>query len=177
MRPNPFGALVSLALAALTLMACGSSTPQAEQPEPSGDSSEKAEKATSTSDSPSGGEEGGAAAPSDTARSAPRDDSNVIPDDYTMSNGDCSALGLKLTSVVRAEYMAQMSPKLSEEKRSAKEQEIDEVASKIGTNWTNVCARSLVDKVVDRKSLKCALESRSSKGFEECINPPLEPKK
>jgi len=174
MRRNPLGAFISLTLAALILTACGSSTPPADHPEQPSDSSSET---TPASDSPSGGEETSSPAPSGTAKSPERDDSNVIPDDYTMSNGDCSALGMKLKSVVRAEYMAQMSPKLSEEKRNEKEQEIDDVASKIGTNWTNVCARSLVDKVVDRKSLKCALDSRSSKGFEECINPPLEQKK
>jgi hypothetical protein len=68
--------------------------------------------------------------------------------------------------------MAQLSPKLSEEKRSAAEKNIDDVASKMASQWTSGCEKSLVGKVVERQRIKCALDSRSLKAFEECINPP-----
>jgi hypothetical protein len=103
-------------------------------------------------------------------KTEPKD--NSIPDDYTMLRGDCSMLGQKLTGVTRADYMAQLSPKLSDDKRAKAEENINEVATKLGDQWTRTCMDSLVDKVVERERIKCAMESRTAKAFEECINPP-----
>jgi hypothetical protein len=101
---------------------------------------------------------------------------DTIPDDYTIVEGDCIALGHRLASVVRSDHMAQLSPKLPEDKRAKAEENIHDVAEKLSTQWVNGCRSNLVGKVADRAQLKCALESRTMKAFEECINPPVEKK-
>jgi hypothetical protein len=171
-RSLPFFASLSFSLA-LATVACSSGAPPPDTP---AQPSEPSETAGSTTESQSGSEGAGeqassASAPSGTAQ-APRDDSNVIPDDYEMMSGDCVVLGNKLGAVVRSDHMAQLSPKLSEEKRSTAEKNIDDVASKMASQWANGCEKSLVGKVVERQRIKCALDSRSLKAFEECINPP-----
>lgn len=167
------------ALALATLSACSGSKPNVNDADQAADGPSSSDP---SSDDPSSGEAKSAgdettqiAMPAGTAKPAGHDD--TIPDDYTMSNGDCNALGQRLTTVVRQENMAQLSPKLSEEKRSTAEENIDRVATKLGTDWTSGCQKSLVDKVVDRAALKCAMEARTSKAFEACMSGPPEEKK
>jgi hypothetical protein len=89
-----------------------------------------------------------------------------------MLRGDCQMLGQKLGAVTRADYMAQVPAKISDAKRAETEENINNVATKLGEQWTRMCVDSLVDKVVERARIKCAMESRTAKAFEECINPP-----
>ena len=168
-RSLPFAALTALLVAAV---AC-SSTPPADQP-------------TNTSSSPSDGEgspdseqgsDPGEATTTAEMGSVKKDGpDNTIPDDYTMLRGDCQMLGQKLGAVTRADYMAQVPAKISDAKRAETEENINNVATKLGEQWTRMCMDSLVDKVVERERMKCAMESRTAKKFEECINPP-QPKK
>ena len=65
---------------------------------------------------------------------------------------------------------------LAEDKRAKAEENINDVAEKLSTQWINGCRSSLVGKVVERERLKCALESKTMKTFEECISPPVEKK-
>lgn len=162
------------ALAALSSAACGSSKPHVE------DADKAAVVKEGPSDSPPpettdpGEPTTSMAMPVGTGKPAEDD---RIPDDYSMMEGDCAALGKKFTAVVRAENMAELSPKLSEAKRSEAEARIEEVASKIGTNWADGCSKALVGKIVDRAALKCAMDAKTSKGFEACLAPPVEPAK
>jgi hypothetical protein len=168
-RSLPFAALTALLVAAV---AC-SSTPPAEQP-------------TNTSSSDGEGspdsEQGSVSDPGEATTTAEMGSvkkegpDNTIPDDYTMLRGDCQMLGQKLGAVTRADYMAQVPQKISDAKRAETEENINNVATKLGEQWTRMCVESLVDKVVERERIKCAMESRTAKAFEECINPP-QPKK
>lgn len=169
--------LRSLSWAALTALlpaaiAC-SSTPPADQPSgsttPPSDGEGTSEPASGSGESEVK-DEPPTTAPMGTVRTEGKD--NSIPDDYTMLRGDCSMLGQRLATVTRSDYMAQLSPKLTDDKRAKAEENINEVATKLGDQWSRMCMDSLVDKVVERERIKCAMESRTAKAFEECINPP-----
>jgi hypothetical protein len=171
-RSLPLAVFCAILLAA---PAC-SSTPPAEQPTTTPNDQEQAPPDAEGDPASQGPkeEEATTAAPMGTVKTDPKDD--TIPDDYTMLDGDCMALGGRLAAVVRADHMAQLSPKLAEDKRAKAEENINDVAEKLSTQWINGCKSSLVGKVVERERLKCALESRTMKAFEECINPPVEKK-
>jgi hypothetical protein len=171
-RCLPFAALSAVLFAAI---AC-SSTPPADQPtNASGSTSEESSGPDQGSGEVSDPGEPTTQAEMGSVKKSEGAD-NTIPDDYTMLRGDCQMLGQKLGAVTRADYMAQIPEKITDEKRAATEENINNVATKLGEQWTRMCMDSLVDKVVERERMKCAMESRTAKKFEECINPP-EPKK
>lgn len=162
------------ALAVISSAACGSS----QTPVENADSTPAVKESPSDSTPPETHDPGEPTTsmpmPDGTAKGA-KDD--TIPDDYSMMEGDCAALGKKFTAVLRAENMAQLSPKLSEAKRTEAEERIEEVATKTGNTWMDGCAKALVGKIVDRKALKCAMDAKTSKEFETCLAPPVEPAK
>jgi hypothetical protein len=166
-RSLPFAALTALLFAAI---AC-SSTPPADQPtnESSASSENQGDKDVDQGfDEP--GKEPTTTAEMGSVKKGEGD--NTIPDDYTLLRGDCQMLGQKLGAVTRADYMAQVPAKISDAKRAETEENINNVATKLGEQWTRMCLETLVDKVVERPRIKCAMESRTAKAFEECINPP-----
>jgi hypothetical protein len=164
-RSLPFAALTALLVAAV---AC-SSTPPADQPTNASSSSSDGEGSPEPGSVSDPGEATTTAEMGSVKKEGP---DNTIPDDYTMLRGDCQMLGQKLGAVTRADYMAQVPAKISDAKRAETEENINNVATKLGEQWTRMCVDSLVDKVVERARIKCAMESRTAKAFEECINPP-----
>jgi len=155
---------------AVGLLGCGSSTPSAESPE----SSDTVEQA---SEEPAGGAEPGAVEaeaevkdPAAAPGSAKPTADNTIPDDYAMMSGDCVQLGKQLAAATRADQLALLSPKLTEAQKAQADKNITDVANRLGEKWTEGCEGSLVGKVVDRKSLKCALDAKSVKVFDACLN-------
>ena len=167
-RSLPFAVLSAVLAAAV---AC-SSTPPADQPTNTSSSSSEGEPESSGGSVSDPGEPTTEVA----MGSVKKDDSNTIPDDYTMLRGDCRMLGQKLGAVTRSDYLAQVPAKISDAKRAETEENINNVATKLGDQWTRMCEESLVDKVVERERIKCAMESKTAKAFEECINPPQEKK-
>jgi hypothetical protein len=93
-----------------------------------------------------------------------------IPDDYSLVHNDCIQLGKKLGRLWTAELRSSLSPKLTEKQRAQAEENIQEGANKKADDWANGCIESLVGKVVDRKTLTCAMDAKDLKVFEKCLN-------
>src|SRR4051812_13457510 len=98
------------ALLLFALEACAATPPAADPPAPTAATEEPAPAESADP----------AAAAGDPAESAPPPASTVkrkddsIPDDYTVSNGDCISLGKKMGALTRSDEGAKMSPKLKE---------------------------------------------------------------
>jgi hypothetical protein len=158
--------LAGLVVVALLANGCGSKPP----PEPESASTQ------ASADAPSGegeqAEKAEAPAPSATAAKVegPPAKGEAIPDDYLITEADCAALGKQFTAATRADQMAGLDPRLSGKQRADTEKRIEEVAGKMGATWTETCLQSLVGKAAERKRLSCALEARSVKAFDTCIN-------
>lgn len=144
------------------LLGCGSSPP----PEPEFPDAFSSD--TPASDAPPSAEPSGE--PGAAGSKPAKDDS--IPDDYQIVAGDCVQLGRQFAAVTRMDQAAKLSPKLKPEQRSQAEKNIDEVATKLGDKWAESCEKSLVGQTTDPRSLKCALESKSVKDFDVCLNGP-----
>lgn len=95
-----------------------------------------------------------------------------VPDDYEMTNADCAELGRALKMVIGNDERAKLSPKLKQNQREAAEASIDRAATTRQEQWTDGCQKSLVGKVVDRASLKCAVSAKAVKDFDACLNGP-----
>jgi len=93
-----------------------------------------------------------------------------IPDNYELTGGDCDALGKQYGAAARADQLAGLNPKLTAAQRAQAEGSIDKVISKLEAQWTEGCRSSLVGKTVDPKALKCALDARTVKAFDVCLN-------
>lgn len=157
-------ALLALPLG-LGAVACSSSKPQVEEPE---------QKTTTTghTDSPPEEHDPGEAntqlaMPDGTAKPPEHDDR--VPDDYTVTRGDCLSLGERLTVIIRREYTDQLNPKLSAEKREEGQANIEKVAQKLGGDFSSMCENGMVGKVVDRAALQCAMNAGTAKAFETCM--------
>lgn len=143
---------------------CGASTPlpvessSQEAPEPT-DRAGPAEPAPEEPPPASGGVAG-------------RREEDLIPDDYAIMRGDCDQLGRQLAALTRSDQGATLSPKLTAAQRAQGEKNIDDVATRLGNQWTAACEKSLVGKSIDRKALRCAFEARSVKAFDTCLNGP-----
>lgn len=99
--------------------------------------------------------------------SRPRD--ATVPDDYSLTEGDCEALGKQYGVAMRNDQVVALNPKLSAAQRTQAEANIDKVVTKMATQWSEGCANNLAGKVVDRKALTCALDARTVKDFKVCI--------
>lgn len=162
--PSSFFARVSAAgLIAAGLLGCGAATPPPEAPEPE---PEPKESWAPSPPEPGPDDAAGAAAPGLAKPAA--DDS--IPDDYAMLRGDCAQLGRQLAALTRSDQLATLSPKLKEAQREQADKNITEVANKLGDKWIAGCEESLVGQIVDRRSLKCAMDARTVKEFDACLN-------
>lgn len=148
-----------LAVFVVALAGCAATPPAAEPPSPTAE----------PQDEPAATEGPAEPAAPALAPSVKRAD-HSIPDDYSISNGDCNALGRKLGDLTRSDELAKVSPKVKEKLREKAMQSIDEAATKITNAWIESCEKNLVGKVTDPKSLKCALDARAVKAFDECLN-------
>jgi hypothetical protein len=157
----------------LALAGCGGSTP------PPDDASSHNADTGSDSSSDNGSSDSKPTEPDNDTKSfshgAKKMDGDAVPDDYTLTQHDCVELGKQYVGVQRADQVAKLDAKLTEKQREQAMKSIDGVVSKMGEPWTNGCIESLAGKVVDRKSLNCAMESKTVKGFDECLNGPATP--
>jgi hypothetical protein len=103
-------------------------------------------------------------------------DSGSIPDDYVITHGDCVLLGKQFAVVNRNDQLATLSPKLTDKQRSQAEGSINEGANKIGEKFAESCQKSSAGSHGDPKALKCALNSKTAKEFDACLNAPVPPK-
>jgi hypothetical protein len=154
-------------LACVLLLGCGASTAKpADGPE-----GEKSETPSSS------GENGDGAAPRVDAPAAPtmgavkREASATdVPDDYSLTENDCQALGRGYGDATRADQRAALNPKLTAKQLEQADASIDGVVSKLETSWTETCLKQLAGKIVDHKNIKCALAAKNVKAFDTCLN-------
>jgi hypothetical protein len=93
-----------------------------------------------------------------------------LPDDYSLTDNDCQALGRQYTDAARSDQRAGISPKLAAKARAQAEASIDGVVVKIGADWAESCMKSLAGKNVDHKKITCALAAKTVKTFDVCLN-------
>jgi hypothetical protein len=160
----------SLALAPLVLallLGCGSGAPKpAEGPEgsPPADpaaSSEAGEQASPVEAPPQ------QTAMGEVKRSA---GATETPDDYSLTENDCQALGRQYGQAARDDQRVGLNPKLTAKQREQAEAAIDGVVSKLESGWTETCSKSLAGKIVEHKNIKCALAAKTVKSFDVCLN-------
>jgi hypothetical protein len=99
-----------------------------------------------------------------------RNEDNSVPDDYSLTERDCVDLGKKKAELALADFRAQVGPKVTEKQRQAAEPGFQSAAEKDGSKFADGCLKSLVNKVVDPKALKCAFAAKDVKAFEKCLN-------
>jgi hypothetical protein len=170
---------ISSALALATLLGCASSSKPPDDPSANTDP-------ISTSDTPPEGDSPGSRdTPPDPEPASPKpgevkkgaeNGPGSIPDDYMITNGDCVMLGRALAGVTRADQVAQLSPKLNEKQRAQAEESINAGSDKTGDKFAEGCQKSSAGNTGDPKSLKCALNAKTAKEFEGCLNAPVPPK-
>ena len=105
------------------------------------------------------------AAPSSGAKGPAGKRDDTIPDDYSLTESDCDALGKQYGEVATSDQMAP----LNEKQRKASEAGIEKVVSKLQSQWIEGCQQSLAGNIVDRKVLKCAMGSRTVAEFKTCL--------
>jgi len=166
-------ALVLPALLAVLSFGCASGPPKQVGDPSSSEFGSSSENSSGSEGSPkwespkqtsSSGTTEGAAGGGETKR---RDD--TIPDDYSLTPGDCNALGKHYGEVAKADQMASVSPKLTQKQKEQAEESIDKVVNKLATQWIEGCQSTLAGNIVDHKALKCAMEARTVNEFKGCI--------
>ncbi|MEP7124664.1 MAG: hypothetical protein ABJE95_27295 [Byssovorax sp.] len=154
-------------LALVLLLGCGASTAK---PADAADG-EKLDAPPTADDT-----EGGAAKKTDapaapTMGSVKREGSATdVPDDYSLTENDCQALGRSYGDAARGDQRAALNPKLTDKQREQANASIDPVVAKLETGWIDVCSKSLAGKNVDHAKIKCALAAKTVKGFDTCLN-------
>jgi hypothetical protein len=160
----------SLALAPLTLallLGCGSSTskpadgPEGENPSAPASADDHGEKAAPAADATDPPTVGGV------KRSGNATD---VPDDYSLTENDCQALGRQYGDATRGDQRAALNPKLTAKQREQADASIDGVVAKLETTWADTCMKSLAGKNVEHKTIKCALAAKTVKSFDICLN-------
>lgn len=164
--PGLFGAV------AVLLVACSSSPPPAVPSEP------EAEPERPTAPVASEPETDGAAGETEpetkpeTKPEAPADAAPRRAEPRETTPRDCDGLGDQLARVTLNDALAELSPKLSSDKRRQAEEGFSEVAQKVGERWAASCRGSLVGGFTDDASIKCAMRSKTVAEFDGCINGP-----
>ena len=92
------------------------------------------------------------------------------PDDYSLTENDCQALGRQYGQAARDDQRVELNPKLTAKQREQAEATIDGVVSKLESAWTETCSKTLAGKVVEHKNIKCALAAKTVKSFDVCLN-------
>ncbi|AKT42330.1 hypothetical protein [Chondromyces crocatus] len=95
---------------------------------------------------------------------------DTIPDDYALSRGDCAQLGKQLAALTHSDQVAQLSSKLTSAQRGQAEKNIADVAARMSDKWIAGCEDALVGKIVERKSIACALAATTVLAFDKCLN-------
>jgi hypothetical protein len=165
--PPPSASAVFLLVAALS--ACASSSKPPESPDTPASTAE----AESSPRSPPSGEGAAAAdiaAPPEEGAKPSNVDKSMSLDTYEMTPSDCDALGRQYGEVARKDQMAALNPKLSEKQRSATAAQVETVVGKIEEAWIGRCQTALVNKAVDHDAIKCALNAKTVKDFDVCLN-------
>ncbi len=159
---------LSLPLIVSLFVACSSSTPKpAEGPgDPSDVSGPASDSAPASTDK---GDEAPPPPPPGMLKSGPAKDDS-IPDDYELTPGDCDALGKQYGRLARGDQLAALNPKLTAAQRETAETNIDRAITPLESRWIEGCASSLVGKATDRKLLKCAMDAKTVKAFDVCLN-------
>jgi hypothetical protein len=145
-------------LASVSLAACSGSSKPPESPDAPAASADPDAKPDAKSDEQ---------APPPSTKSQ---DDNAVPDDYSITAGDCEALGQQYGTAARNDQMATVSPKVSEKQRAAAQASVDKVVSKMEEQWIDHCRSALVGKVADPRALKCAIAAPTVKAFDVCLN-------
>ncbi|MBK9258925.1 MAG: hypothetical protein IPM54_03735 [Polyangiaceae bacterium] len=171
MNVRPFF-FASIATAFVVLAGCGtSSNPEGvNSPDDVSSSSNDATPSDSTPNDTAKADE-----PANDTKEMPHgaksmNDGNSVPDDYSLTDRDCIELAKQYETVQKADQMAALDPRLTSAQKQQAEKAITDAIKKLGESWENGCRSSLVGGVVDRNRLKCAMESKTVKGFDECIN-------
>ena len=99
------------------------------------------------------------------------------PDDYIAAEVDCVELGKAYGNVTRSDLEGQLSAKLSAKQKAGTQKSIDAAAAKMQTQAENACRHSMLGNVVDRAALKCAIDAKTAKAFDACLNGAAPPKK
>ena len=157
-----------LGAVAVFLVACSSSPPPAVPAEP------VAEPERSTTPAEQEPETDGAAVATEpeTQPEPPTDAAPKRAEPREITPRDCDGLGDQLARVTLNDALAELSPKLSSEKRRQAEEGFSEVAQKVGERWAASCRGSLVGGFTDDASIKCAMRSKTVAEFDGCINGP-----
>ncbi|MFO0756905.1 MAG: hypothetical protein U0359_10455 [Byssovorax sp.] len=167
MRSRPSSLAAALACAAALALGCSSSTPK-----PADDPGEAKDAPPPDSTPPaSTGEKADEAkdAPPPMLKNGPAKDESV-PDDYELTPGDCDALGKQYGRLARGDQLAALNPKLTQAQRETAESNIDRAIAPLEGRWIDGCVASLAGKVSNRASLKCAMDAKTVKAFDVCLN-------
>ncbi len=92
------------------------------------------------------------------------------PDDYSLTENDCQALGRQYGDAARADQRVGLNPKLTAKQREQADASIDSVVSKLEAGWTDTCLKTLAGKNVEHDKIKCALAAKTVKSFDVCLN-------
>jgi hypothetical protein len=79
--------------------------------------------------------------------------------------------------VIHRDLEAQLSPKLTAKQREAPMKQIDAAAAKREEEAANSCRGAMLGKVADPKALKCALDAKTAKEYDVCLNGEAAPAK
>ncbi len=154
-------------LALVLLLGCGASTAKPAD----GPDGEKSEIPSSAGENGGPGAAKVEAPPPPTMGSVKREGSATdVPDDYSLTENDCQALGRGYGDATRSDQRAALNPKLTAKQREQADASIDGVVTKLEASWTDTCLKQLAGKIVDHKNVKCALAAKTVKAFDTCIN-------
>ena len=92
------------------------------------------------------------------------------PDDYSLTENDCQALGRQYGDAARADQRVGLNPKLTPKQREQADASIDSVVSKLESGWIDTCMKNLAGKNVEHEKIKCALGAKTVKSFDVCLN-------
>ena len=154
-------------VALVLLFGCGASTPKPADG-PDGEKSETPSSAGENGDTPSA--KGDAPAPATVGAVKREGSATDVPDDYTLTENDCQALGRGYGDAARGDQRAALNPKLTAKQREQADASIDGVVTKMATVWEETCLKSLAGKIVEHKNIKCALAAKTVKAFDICLN-------
>ncbi|MEO7329674.1 MAG: hypothetical protein ABI193_13930 [Minicystis sp.] len=158
---------IALPLIAALVIGCSSSTSKpADAP---GETSEVIKPGPSGAPASSDKGEETTAPPPGMLKSGPAKDDSIA-DDYELTPGDCDALGKQYGRLARADQMVALNPKLSATQREQAEGNIDRAIAPLESRWIEGCVSGLAGKATDRKLLKCAMEVKTVKAFDVCLN-------
>lgn len=93
-----------------------------------------------------------------------------VPDDYELAPRDCQELAGQFASLIRSDQVAMLSPKLSDKAKDQALRSIEKAAAARQDQWAASCEATLVGLTKDRKSLRCAMDAKTVKAFDVCLN-------